>query len=85
MTTLGKYITLSTILLLLLGCATKPVERTVYVTTPLHLPTKPELPRMSSDSLSCVSDETKWALLKRDVLIKNYISDLETIITSTKN
>lgn len=80
MMNLGKTLVL---FLLLVGCATKPVERTVYVTTPLELPVKPELPKMNSDSLACVSDEIKWALLKRDVLIKNYISELETIIKST--
>lgn len=82
MKTVGKYLIIA---LILTGCATKPPEqRVVYVSTPLQLPTKPELPRMSSDSLSCVSDETKWALLKRDVIIKNYISELETIIKSTQ-
>lgn len=77
----GKFLIL---FLLLVGCATKPVERTVYVATPLELPARPELPKMNSDSLVCVSDETKWALLKRDVLIKNYITELETIIKSTQ-
>lgn len=83
MTTVGKTLIL---FLLLTGCANKPpVERTVYITTPLELPVKPELPKMNSDSLACVSDDTKWTLLKRDVLLKNYISELENIIKSTKN
>lgn len=70
----------------LLGCSTQPKEqpRVVYVTTPLTLPQKPELVKIQSDSLSCVSDDVKWALLKRDVAIKNYISELETIIRSTQ-
>ncbi len=79
---IGKYIIL---VLLLTGCAPKPSERVVYVTTPLNLPPKPELQKVRSDSLVCVDDETKWALLKRDVAIKNYISELETIINSTKS
>lgn len=66
--------------LLVSGCA----ERVVYVTTPLELPTKPELVKIKSDSLACVDDNTKWALLKRDVEIKNYISQLEEIIRSSK-
>lgn len=79
---LGKFIILA---LLLTGCATKPQqERIVYINTPLSLPTKPELVKIRADSLYCVDDETKWALLKRDVAIKNYISELETIINSTK-
>lgn len=61
----------------------EPKEKMVYITTPLPLPAKPELPKMSSDALQCISDESKWTLLKRDVLLKNYISDLETIILST--
>jgi len=69
----------------LTGCTAnqKIVERKVYVSVPLSLPARPELPRVRSDSLTCVDDETKWALLKRDVAIKNYISELETIIEST--
>lgn len=83
MMTIGKYIILA---LLLTGCAVKPPEqRVVYINTPLSLPTKPELPKIRSDSLVCVDDETKWALLKRDVAIKNYISELETIIKSTQS
>lgn len=71
---------------LLQGCTAKvqTVERKVYLTTPLSLPARPELPRMNSDALSCISDEAKWALLKRDILLKNYITDLETIIKSTQ-
>lgn len=81
---LGK---LAAILILgiLTGCTAneKIVERKVYLSVPLSLPAKPELVRVRSDSLACVDDETKWALLKRDVAIKNYISELETIIEST--
>lgn len=84
MTIRGSLI-LSLMLGSLVGCATKTeiVERKIYVTTPLTLPAKPELVKINSDSLSCVDDSTKWALLKRDVAIKNYISELETIIKST--
>lgn len=84
MTRLGKLAAI-TFLGFLTGCTAnqKIVERKVYVSVPLSLPAKPELPRVRSDSLTCVDDETKWALLKRDVAIKNYISELETIIEST--
>lgn len=61
-----------------------PTERVVYVNTPLMLPEKPQLPRMRSDALKCISDADKWTLLKRDVLLKDYISQLETIIMSTQ-
>lgn len=85
MMTLGK---ISSIFLLsfILGCSAPKKEepRVVYVSTPLTLPTKPELVKIPSDSLSCVSDDVKWALLKRDISIKNYVSELETIILSTQ-
>jgi hypothetical protein len=85
MMTLGK-IAYILIISLLLGCSAPKKEqpRVVYVSTPLSLPNKPELPKIPSDSLYCVSDDVKWALLKRDVAIKNYISELETIISSTQ-
>ena len=70
---------------LLSGCANNPqiIERKIYVTVPLTLPKKPDLIKIPADSLNCVDDSTQWALLKRDVAIKNYISDLEDIIKST--
>lgn len=73
---------------LLISCAqvkeAPQTERVVYVSTPLFLPERPQLPKMRSDALSCISDDSKWTLLKRDVILKEYISELETIITSTQ-
>nr|QMP83769.1 MAG: hypothetical protein [Caudoviricetes sp.] len=74
---------------LLVGCtigspsSPQIVERKIYVTVPLELPKKPELVKIPADGLECVDDSVKWALLKRDVEIKNYISELEGIIRST--
>jgi hypothetical protein len=84
-----KILSLCTLFVILLfilnACAMQePKEKIVYITTPLTLPEKPELPKMSADALECISDESKWTLLKRDVLLKNYISDLETIIKATQ-
>lgn len=81
---LGK-LTAIVIIGFLTGCTAneKIVERKVYLSVPLTLPAKPELPRVKSDSLVCVDDETRSVLLLRDVAIKNYISQLETIIEST--
>lgn len=71
------------------GCTvnapSQPVERTVYIAVPLSLPNKPQFPKISASAMECISDETKNKLLQRDVLIKNYILELETIILSTKN
>lgn len=55
----------------------------VYVSVPLDLPAKPAIPKISSDGLVCVDDQTKMELLHRDAIIKTYIQELETIITST--
>ena len=79
----GKLAVVSWICLSL-GCSVKEPPRVIYVTTPLSLPAKPELPRMKSNELECIADSSKWTLLKRDVILKNYISELETIIQSTQ-
>jgi len=79
----GKLFIVSWICLSL-GCSVKEPPRVIYVSTPLSLPAKPELPRMKSNELECIADSSKWTLLKRDVILKNYISELETIIKSTQ-
>lgn len=85
MMTLGKIVSVF-LLIVLVGCSSPKKEepRIVYVSIPLTLPTKPELVKIPSDSLHCVSDDVKWSLLKRDIAIKNYISELETTILSTQ-
>lgn len=71
------------------GCATsfnaspKVVEKTSYVVTPLALPYRPDLPKLKNSDMACLSDETKNALIQRDNLQKQYISELEAIIDST--
>lgn len=57
--------------------------KTVYVSVPLDLPTKPAIPKISSNGLVCVDDQTKMELLHRDAIIKTYIQELETVIIST--
>lgn len=85
-----KFIKLSFIALVLFslnGCTINATEPTtpkiVYVTTPLPIPKKPQLPKVSSSDLECVPEDTKQKLLQRDILIKNYVSDLETAVFST--
>lgn len=81
-----KYFVL--IFLMLSGCSVnieKPPEvKTIYVTTPLELPRKPELIKVSSSDLECVTDSAKQKLLQRDAALKTYIQDLETVILSTR-
>lgn len=83
----GKLILSGIVCATLIGCASNPqiIERKIYVTVPLELPKKPELVKVPADSLECIDDSVRWDLLKRDVAIKNYISELETIIKSTQN
>jgi len=86
-----KLISLFFSFIMFYGCAVNvdktPVsvpQRIVYVSTPLRLPVKPVIPKLSSSQLECVSDDTKKILLERDNVMKNYIKELETIITSTQ-
>lgn len=58
--------------------------RVVYVSTPLPLPLKPAIPKIKGKDLSCLSPTTQWELKNRDTILKDYISELETIIKSTQ-
>jgi len=72
----------------LIGCTTNvaPVkDRMVYVSVPLNKPVKPEIPKIPGRDMTCLSDETKNALIKRDTVLKSYIADLESVIDSTHN
>jgi len=75
-------------LLFLTGCSVnvekKDPQKVVYVSTPLQLPTKPQYPKVKGNDLDCLSDPTKRELLNRDIVMKNYIGDLETVILSTQ-
>lgn len=62
---------------------TEYVDRPIYVSVPLVKPIKPEIPKIPGRDLTCISEETKQLLLKRDAIMKNYIADLETVINST--
>lgn len=68
----------------LVGCAAQPpVEKVVYVTTPLELPGRPTLPTWKAADMQCLSTEMKQKILDRDTLRKNYSEQLEAIIKST--
>ena len=66
--------------LILSGCGTAPVE---YVTTPLPLPPRPELPAINGEQLQCLSDEAYSAIVTRDRGRREYSETLEAIIQST--
>ncbi len=58
--------------------------RVIYVAVPLSLPPKPQIPRIKGSAMKCLSPTTQWELKNRDTIMKDYISELETIIQSTQ-
>lgn len=58
--------------------------RVVYVSVPLPLPPKPEIPKIKGKDMKCLTPTVQWELKNRDTIMKEYISELETIIKSTK-
>lgn len=78
-------IALLVIAMSLLGCASSlpPVEKVIYVTTPLSLPNKPALPTWTSADMQCLSTDMKQKILERDRVRKSYSEELEVIIKST--
>ena len=67
------------------GCAHEaPKVQYVYVSVPLEHSSRPPLPKVTVSDLSCLSDQTKGTLARRDTLQKGYIDELEAIIDSTK-
>ena len=67
------------------GCAEAPPKvQYVYVPIPLNRPDRPDFPRVKGTDLSCLSNETRLQLLRRDDLMKTYMNRLEATIDSTK-
>ena len=71
------------------GCASndkpkvKEVQKVIYISVPLQKPTKPEIPKISNKDISCLSPDQVDKLISRDMILKGYIADLETVIDST--
>jgi hypothetical protein len=83
-----KKIILLLSLVLLSGCAfleeKPPVEKIVYLTNPLQLPTRPTLPTLKGADVSCLAPEVKKTLQERDRLRREYAEELEAIIKTTQ-
>lgn len=83
-----KNIIVCLVLVGLIGCSAfkekPPVEKVVYVTTPLQLPSRPTLPTWTASDMQCLSTEMKQKILDRDRLRKEYTDELEVIIKSTQ-
>ena len=84
-----RFLLLILMISLATGCVSyspKPeiIEKKVYITVPLELPQKEEVPIVSGKDLECLGSDVKFKLRGRDAVLKNYISDLEAIIISTQ-
>lgn len=68
---------------LLSGCAGSPSIE--YQVAPAWLiPAKPELPKIQSADLACLSDETYFALAARDRELAEYEEQLRALLGVTK-
>lgn len=66
--------------LILAGCASPPPA---YVTAPLPLPPKPELPVVHGAELQCLSADAYTRLANRDRILRHYVEQLRAVIRST--
>lgn len=65
--------------LLLAGCASTPTIE--YNAVPAWLiPAQPELPKIQSSDLKCLSDETYYSLVSRDRALQNYADELRALL-----
>lgn len=60
-----------------------PVEKIVYVTTPLQQPARPNLPTWTGKDMECLAPDIKQKIRDRDTLRREYAEQLEVIIQST--
>ncbi|NOR71618.1 MAG: hypothetical protein GQ532_18345 [Methylomarinum sp.] len=54
-----------------------------YISIPLPLPPKPEMPALSDSDLTPLSDAVYQKVAKRDLAYKHYQQRLEAVIKST--
>ena len=60
------------------GCANPPVE---YRPVPYHLiPSKPDLPAITSERLRCIDDTTYYDLANRDRMLRQYSDELRALL-----
>ncbi len=66
-------------LLLIAGCSAAPAVE--YQPVPAWLiPLPPDLPKIPSTDLRCLSDETYHALAARDRALRNYAAELRVLL-----
>lgn len=60
------------------GCAKPPVE---YRPVPYHLiPSRPDLPTITSERLRCIDDTTYLDLANRDRMLRQYSDELRALL-----
>lgn len=60
------------------ACANPPVE---YRPVPYHLiPSKPDLPAITSERLRCIDDTTYYDLANRDRMLRQYSDELRALL-----
>lgn len=60
------------------GCAKPPVE---YRPVPYHLiPSRPDLPTITSERLRCIDDTTYYDLANRDRMLRQYSDELRALL-----
>lgn len=65
--------------LLLSGCASTPTVE--YQAVPAWLiPAQPDIPKIQSTDLKCLSDETYYSLVVRDRALRNYAAELRALL-----
>ena len=62
------------------SCAT----RTIYVTTPLDVPPRPEWVKVAPEALECLADETYIDIARSVKQRESHIETLEGVIRSTQ-
>lgn len=71
------------------ACSTTPLQQTppkteqIFVTTPLPLPERPKLEKLTQEDLESIPENVLDKLEKRDQARRDYCEVLETIIKST--
>lgn len=65
------------------ACAKPPVE---YRPVPYHLiPSRPDLPTITSKRLQCLDDATYLDLATRDILLRQYSDELRALLDPREN
>ena len=65
--------------LLIYGCASTPTIE--YQAVPAWLiPAQPDIPKIQSADLKCLSDDTYYSLVVRDRALQNYADELRALL-----